>query len=164
MTGYFLCSNIDFVILCLYYLRFYFVQIKLLTSFVDLFLLEVKSLSCVQLFVTPWTVAYLAPPSMGFSRQGYWSGVPFPSPEYPPNPGIEPGSPALQAEALHLSHKGSSNVMVFQCNKGFVAVHSVMSDSSMTLWTITLEGSSIHGISQAKALEWAAISFSMGSS
>ena len=41
---------------------------------------EVKSLSHVQLFVTPWTVAYQAPPSMGFSRQEYWSGLPFPSP------------------------------------------------------------------------------------
>ena len=43
---------------------------------------EVKSLSRVQHFVTPWTVAYQAPLSMGFSRQGYWSGVPFPSPPW----------------------------------------------------------------------------------
>ena len=49
---------------------------------------------------TPWTVAYQAPPSMGFSRQEYWNGVPFPSPEDLPNPGIEPGSPTLQADAL----------------------------------------------------------------
>ena len=41
---------------------------------------KVKSLSHVQLFATPWTVAYRAPPSMGFSRQRYWSGLPFPSP------------------------------------------------------------------------------------
>ena len=40
---------------------------------------KVKSLSCVQLFVTPWTIAYQAPPSMGFSRQEYWNGLPFPS-------------------------------------------------------------------------------------
>ena len=46
-------------------------------------------------FVTPWTVAYNAPLSMGLSRQEYWSGLPFPSPEDLPNPGIEPGSPAL---------------------------------------------------------------------
>ena len=38
---------------------------------------ELKSLSCVQLFVTPWTIAYNAPPSVGFSRQGYWHGLPF---------------------------------------------------------------------------------------
>ena len=60
----------------------------------------VKSLSRVQLFAAPWTVAYQAPPSMGFSRQEYWSGVPFPSPGDLPNLGIEPGSPALQADAL----------------------------------------------------------------
>ena len=52
------------------------------------------------LFVTPWTVAYQAPPSMGFSRQRYRSGLPSPSPGDLPNPGIEPGSPALQADAL----------------------------------------------------------------
>ena len=62
--------------------------------------MEVKSLSRVRLFVTPWTVAYQAPPSMGFSRQECWSGLPFPSPRDLPNPGIEPGSPALQADAL----------------------------------------------------------------
>ena len=55
---------------------------------------------CVLLFATPWTVAYQAPPSMGFSRQEYWSGLPFPSPGDLPNPGIEPRSPALQADAL----------------------------------------------------------------
>ena len=60
----------------------------------------VKSLSRVWFFVTPWTVAYQAPPSMGFSRQEYWSGLPFPSPGDLPDPGIEPGSPALQADAL----------------------------------------------------------------
>ena len=48
----------------------------------------------------PWTVAYQASPSMGFSRQGYWSGLPFPSPADLPYPGIEPRSPALQADAL----------------------------------------------------------------
>ena len=61
---------------------------------------EVKSLSHVQLFATSWTVAYEAPQSMGFSRQEYWSGLPFPSPEDLPNRGIEPRSPALQADAL----------------------------------------------------------------
>ena len=61
---------------------------------------EVKSLSHVRLFVTQWTVAYQAPPSMGFSRQEYWSGLPFPSPGDLSNPGIEPGSPAFQAAAL----------------------------------------------------------------
>ena len=49
---------------------------------------------------TPWTVAYQAPPSVGFSRQEYWSGLPFPSPGDLPNPRIEPGSSTLQADAL----------------------------------------------------------------
>ena len=58
------------------------------------------SKSCPTL-VTSWTVACQAPLSMRFPRQGYWSGLPFPSPgDLPDNPGIEPGSPALQVEAL----------------------------------------------------------------
>ena len=61
---------------------------------------KVKSLSRVRLFATPWTVAHQAPPSMGFSRQEHWSGVPFPSLGDLPNPWIEPRSPALQAEVL----------------------------------------------------------------
>ena len=61
---------------------------------------KVKSLSCVQLFATPWPVAYQAPLSMGFSRREYWTGLPFPSTEDLPNPGIEPESPALRADAL----------------------------------------------------------------
>ena len=59
-----------------------------------------KSLSRFQLFVTPWTIAYQAPPSMGFSRQEYWSELPFPSQGDLPNPEIEPRSPSLQADAL----------------------------------------------------------------
>ena len=51
-------------------------------------------------FATPWTVAYQAYPSMEFSRQEYWSGLPFPSPGDVPDPGIEPRSPALEADAL----------------------------------------------------------------
>ena len=61
---------------------------------------KVKWLSRVQIFGTPWTAAYQAPPSMGFSRQEYWSGLPFPSPEDLLDPGIEPGSPKLQAGTL----------------------------------------------------------------
>ena len=52
-------------------------------------------LSCAPVFPTPWTVGCQAPLSMGFSRQEYWSGVPLPSLEAPPDPGIEPGSLAL---------------------------------------------------------------------
>ena len=59
-----------------------------------------KSLSHVQFFATPWTIAYQTPPYMGFSRQECWSGLPFPSPGDLLDPGIEPRSPALQADAL----------------------------------------------------------------
>ena len=61
---------------------------------------QVKLLSRVRLFVTPWTVAHQAPPSMEFSRQESWSRLSLPSPRDIPNPGIKSGSPALQADAL----------------------------------------------------------------
>ena len=63
-------------------------------------LLLVTSLSHARLFTTSWTVVYKAPLSMELSRQEYWSGLPFPSPGDLPNPGIEPRSPALRADAL----------------------------------------------------------------
>ena len=59
---------------------------------------KAKLLSRVRLFATPWTVAYQASLSMGFSRQEYWSGLPFPSPGDLPGPGIEQRSPALEAD------------------------------------------------------------------
>ena len=62
--------------------------------------MKMKLLSCVRLFATPWTVAHQASPSMGFSRQEYWSGLQFPSPGDLSDPGIEPESPAFQADAL----------------------------------------------------------------
>ena len=61
---------------------------------------KVKLLSRVRPFATPWTIAYQVPLSMGFSRQECWSGLPFPSSGDLPDPGIEPGSPALQADLL----------------------------------------------------------------
>ena len=67
-----------------------------------------KSLSRVRLFATPWTVAYQAAPSMGFSRQEYLSGLPFPSPGDLPDPGIKPRSPAFQADALNSEPPGKS--------------------------------------------------------
>ena len=56
--------------------------------------------SCVQLFAAAWTIARQAPLSMGFSRQEYWSELPFPSQRDLPDPGIKPGSPALQVDSL----------------------------------------------------------------
>ena len=68
-------------------------------------MIEVKSLSHIQLFATLWTVAYQAPQSMEFSRQEYWSGLPFPSLGDLPDLGIEPGSLMLQADALPFEPK-----------------------------------------------------------
>ena len=62
--------------------------------------MKVKLLSRVRLFVTLWTVAHQASPAVGFSRQEYWSGLPFPSPGDLPDPGIKPRVPALEADAL----------------------------------------------------------------
>ena len=76
--------------------------------------MRARVLSCfsrVRLFVTPWTVSCQAPLSMGFSRQEYLSGLPWPPPGNLPNPQIEPVSPAapeLQEDSLPLSHQGSA--------------------------------------------------------
>ena len=74
-------------------------------------LIKVKSVSHVQLFVTPWIVAYQAAQSMEFSRQEYWSGLLFPSPGDLPNSGIEPGSPTLQADTLLSESPGKPNLI-----------------------------------------------------
>ena len=79
-------------------------------------MVKVKSLSCVRLFVTPWTVGHQAPASMGFSRQEYWSGLPFPSPGDLPDSGIEPGSPALQADILTYEPPGKPKDVVHMYN------------------------------------------------
>ena len=79
---------------------------------------KVKLLSLVQLFVTPWIVANQAPPFMEFSRQKYWSGLPFPSPGDLPDPWIEPGSPVLQADALPSEPPGMAVTFCYSSLKG----------------------------------------------
>ena len=71
---------------------------------------QTQFFSRVRLFATPWTVASQAPPFMGFSRQEYWSGLPFPSPGDLPDPGIKPRSPAFQADALTSELPGKPTV------------------------------------------------------
>ena len=73
---------------------------RLVITFLPRSKVKVKSVSRVQLFATPWTVAHQAPPSMGFSRQEHWTGLPFPFSGDLPDPGMEPRSPRLQADAL----------------------------------------------------------------
>ena len=87
---------------------------------------KVKLLSCVRLFVTPWTVAHQAPLSMGFSRQEYWCGLPFPSP-------------------MHVSESEVAQLCPTLCDPV----------------DCSLPGSSVHGILQARILEWVAIPFSI---
>ena len=70
----------------------------------------VKLLTLVRVFATPWTVAHQPPLSMGFSRQDHWRGLLFPSPGDLPDPGIEPGSPALQADALPSEPPGKTGL------------------------------------------------------
>ena len=65
---------------------------------------EVKLLSHVRLFATPWTVAHQAPQSMEFSRQEYWNGLPFPSPGDLPNPGINPSLPHCRQMLYRVDH------------------------------------------------------------
>ena len=74
-----------------------------------------KSLSCVRLFETPWTVAHQAPLSMGFSRQEYWTGLPCPSPRDFPNPGIKPRSSALQTDYLLFELPGKLHLYTYVC-------------------------------------------------
>ena len=69
--------------------------------------------SVVSNSATTWSVAYQVPPSMGFSRQEYWSGLPFPSPGDLPNPGIKPGSPALRADALPSEPPGKPSYVLW---------------------------------------------------
>ena len=88
-------------------------------------------LICVPLFVIPWTVALQAPLSMGFPRQEYWSGLPFPPTGNLPDPGIKPtsaASPTLQADSLPLSHRRSplSEVSKIQKNSKWYDSTSVM--------------------------------------
>ena len=93
---------------------------------------KVKSLSHVRLFATPWTVAYQAFLSMGFSRQEYQSCLPFPSPGGFPDPGIEPRSPTLRADALPLSHQGSRNTLMSKGPFFFFSFFKGIQQSLMT--------------------------------
>ena len=93
--------------------------------FCVLLLLLLSHFSRVRLCVTIWTAACQAPLSVGFSRQGYWSGLPCPLPGDLPNPGIEPRSLVFQADSLLLSHQGSPIL----CVSSVQFSRSVVSDS-----------------------------------
>ena len=127
-------------------------------------------------FVTPWTVASQALLSMEFSRQEYWSGLPFPSPGDLPNPGMELGSPALYADYLPSKPPGKPDIPKHQAQllkKNFKEqMISILYKVLLLLChfshILTLcdpidgspPGSLVHGIFQARVLEWGAIAFS----
>ena len=102
---------------------------------------ELESLSRVWCFATPWIIACQASLSMEFSRQEYWSRLPFPSPGNLSDPGIEPGSPALQADYLLSEPQGKLKRNSLSPVRHFA-----------TLLTV------VHGVLQARILEWVALS------
>ena len=81
-------------------------------------------------FATPWTAIHQVPLSMRYSRQGYWSGLPFPSPGDLPNPGIEPGSSALQANSLPAELQGKITHLF---------IHSIVDRDVSILWLLGWE-------------------------
>ena len=111
---------------------------------------KVKLLSRVRLFATPWTAAYQAPLSMGFSRQKYWSGVPLPSPSDSPSQ-----AQIYHDTFTHLKIFYYQLLLLFSC-KSCPTLCDPMNYS--------LPASSLIGISQVRILEWVAVSFSRGSS
>ena len=102
----------------------------------------VLSVSCsaVPDYVTSWTVVCQAPLSMRFSRQGYWSGLPFPSPGDLPNPGIEPGSPSLQAD---LSYNLNSKFVPDQMGMSLGKLRELVMDREA--WR-----AAIHGVAKSR--------------
>ena len=89
-------------------------------------IVKLKSLSCAWLFSTTWTVTHQAPLSMEFSRQEYWSGLPFPSPGDLPNPGIESGSSTLQVDALPSEPPGKPTINSQTKNKRLLLLQAIM--------------------------------------
>ena len=120
----------------------------------------VKLLSHVWLFATPWTVAHQAPASMGFSRQEYWSGLPFPSPGDLPDLGIEPRSPALRADALPSEPPGN---LVYDKRIIWLKAH-LDKEQSKTFgeasqrWKTFCERENRLGVSRSRCL-WSVLSF-----
>ena len=87
--------------------------------------------------MTRWTVAYQAPQSMDFSKQEYWSGLPFPSPRDLPDPGIKPGSPALRADALPSELSGKLSRGKFQLKKNEL-LRGLCMCAKLLQWRLTL--------------------------
>ena len=109
--------------------------------------MKVKSLGRVRLLATPWTVAYQAPPSMGFSRQEYWNGVPLPSPFI--------GKTDAKSETPILWPPDVKNCLAAAAAKSLQSCPTLCDPID-----VSPPGSPVPGILQARTLEWVAISFS----
>ena len=107
---------------------------------------ELRGQQTVSGSATPWTVACQAPLSMRFLRQEYWSGLPFPSPGDLPDPGIKSESPALQADSLPLSDRGSPADSVDGGEKGEVCVCRIPREPG--------DGGSVLAFLGLMALDW----------
>ena len=106
-------------------------------------------------FATPWTAAHQATLFMGFFRQEYWSGLLSPSPGDLPDPGVQSASLALQVDSLSLNHQGSLE-MSMKLNEVKVTQSCLILCNSIDY--------TVHGILQARILEWVAFPFSRRSS
>ena len=121
-----------------------------------LLLLLLSRFSHVRLWATPYMAAHQAPQSLGFSRQEYWSRLPFPPPGDHPDPGIKPRSPALQVDSLPLGNPEDKLAAAAAAAAKSLQPCSTLCDPIDG----SPPGSPIPGILQARALEWVAISFS----
>ena len=93
-------------------------------------------LSCVRLLQPPWTAGCQAPPSLGFSRQEYLNGLPFPSPGDLPNLGIEPGSPASQADSLPTELQGKPRVIFGPFKLATLSLSSFLCSKAGSKWVM----------------------------
>ena len=128
-----------------------------------IYVYEVKWLSRVRLFATLWTVAHQGPPSMGFSRQEYWSELPFPSPGDLPDPWIKLSSPTLQADALTSEPPGKP-IYVYICAYICIVLVTQLCPFLCNPVDCSCQAPLSIVILQARRLEWIAIPFSRGSS
>ena len=119
------------------------------------YIYQLSALSYVQLFVILEAVACQTPLSVAFSRQEYWSGLPFPFPGNLPNPGVKPMSPALAGGFFATEPLGK----LYQLSECMLSSLSHVWLFA-TLWTIALQAPLSMGILQARILGWVAISFS----